>query len=128
MSPLLRSLLEQAEQLVPEEQLELIGHIAEQLKSRKLAEAKRQSITPLPRHKLSEFRGIVQSPMLGEDAQEWVSRTRREGTEHRERILPDSLQVAVAIVAGCEAILTNDAAFEKITELQVLRLDHLLLP
>jgi hypothetical protein len=87
MSPLLRSLLEQAEQLVPEEQLELIGHIAEQLKSKKLVEEKTQTIAPPPKHKLSEFRGIVQHPMLGEDAQEWVSRTRQEGTEHRERLL-----------------------------------------
>jgi predicted nucleic acid-binding protein len=40
--------------------------------------------------------------------------------------LPDSLQVAVAIVTGCDAIFTNDAAFEKITELQILLLSNLL--
>jgi predicted nucleic acid-binding protein len=41
--------------------------------------------------------------------------------------LPDSLQVAVAIVTGCDAIFTNDAAFERITELQVLLLSKLAL-
>jgi hypothetical protein len=86
MSPLLQSLLEQAEQLVPEEKLELISHIAEQLKARASIDEKAQS-PPSPKRKLSEFRGIVQHPMLGEDAQEWVSRTRREGTEHRESLL-----------------------------------------
>ena len=32
-----------------------------------------------------EIRGIVTYPMCGEDAQEWVSRTRRESDEHREK-------------------------------------------
>ncbi|WP_196521730.1 hypothetical protein [Nostoc sp. WHI] len=31
--------------------------------------------------------GMASYPLLGEDAQEWVSRTRREGDEHRERLL-----------------------------------------
>jgi predicted nucleic acid-binding protein len=34
--------------------------------------------------------------------------------------LPDALQVAAAKVAGCEAFLTNDAAFKRVTELRVL--------
>jgi len=37
-----------------------------------------------PRRKWSEIRGIVPHPYLGEDAQEWVSRTRREADEIRE--------------------------------------------
>jgi predicted nucleic acid-binding protein len=34
--------------------------------------------------------------------------------------LPDALQVAAAIIAGCEAFLTNDAALKRVTELRVL--------
>lgn len=32
-----------------------------------------------------EIRGAVAYPMCGEDAQEWVSRGRREADEHREK-------------------------------------------
>lgn len=38
---------------------------------------------------------------------------------------PDALHVATAIVAGCDAFLTNDAAIQKVTELRVLVLDEL---
>lgn len=31
--------------------------------------------------------GMFAYPMLGEDAQAWVTRTRREADEHRERLL-----------------------------------------
>ncbi|MEH2053936.1 type II toxin-antitoxin system VapC family toxin [Nostoc sp.] len=34
--------------------------------------------------------------------------------------LPDALQVAAAIIAGCEAFLTNDTALKRVTELKVL--------
>lgn len=34
--------------------------------------------------------------------------------------LPDALQVAAAIIAGCEAFLTNDAALKRVTKLRVL--------
>ncbi|MCC5627794.1 type II toxin-antitoxin system VapC family toxin [Nostoc sphaeroides CHAB 2801] len=34
--------------------------------------------------------------------------------------LPDALQVAAAIIAGCEAFLTNDAALKRVMELRVL--------
>lgn len=30
---------------------------------------------------------MVQYPFFGEDAQEWVTRTRREGDEHRQKLL-----------------------------------------
>ena len=35
----------------------------------------------------SEAEGMFSYPIMGEDAQEWVTRTRREGDEHRERQL-----------------------------------------
>lgn len=37
--------------------------------------------------------------------------------------LPDAFQLAVALAAGCEALLTNDATFRRVTELRVLVLD-----
>jgi predicted nucleic acid-binding protein len=39
--------------------------------------------------------------------------------------LPDSLQISVAIEAGCDAFLTNDRALQRVTELPVLVLDDL---
>ncbi|MFN6519204.1 MAG: type II toxin-antitoxin system VapC family toxin [Nostoc sp. CreGUA01] len=40
--------------------------------------------------------------------------------------LPDALQVAAALVAGCEAFLTNDAALKRVTELRILVVGELL--
>lgn len=40
---------------------------------------------------------------------------------------PDALQVAAALVAGCEAFLTNDKGLKRVTELRVLVLDDLTL-
>jgi predicted nucleic acid-binding protein len=39
--------------------------------------------------------------------------------------LPDALQVATALRAGCQAFLTNDAGFRRVAELRVLLLDEL---
>ncbi|MBI3952230.1 MAG: PIN domain-containing protein [Acidobacteria bacterium] len=39
--------------------------------------------------------------------------------------LTDAFQVAAALAAGCDALLTNDTAFKRITELRVLTLDEL---
>ena len=39
--------------------------------------------------------------------------------------LPDAFQVAVALAADCEALLTNDRRLGRVTELQVLVLDEL---
>ncbi|MCW3056005.1 MAG: hypothetical protein JWN14_5175 [Chthonomonadales bacterium] len=38
---------------------------------------------------------------------------------------PDALQVAVAIVAGCQAFLTNDLALKRVSELSILVVDEL---
>ncbi|NEQ67260.1 MAG: type II toxin-antitoxin system VapC family toxin [Symploca sp. SIO2D2] len=37
--------------------------------------------------------------------------------------LPDAFQVAVALAVGCEAFLTNDVIFRRVTELQILVLN-----
>lgn len=79
MSSLLQQVLQQVEQLTPEERLELIQKVAEGLKpSEKVAK---------PKPQWSDLKGLARYPMMGEDAQAWVSRTRREADEHRERVL-----------------------------------------
>jgi predicted nucleic acid-binding protein len=40
--------------------------------------------------------------------------------------MPDALQIAVALEAGCRAFLTNDAQLKRFAELDVLTLDDLL--
>jgi len=39
--------------------------------------------------------------------------------------IPDALQIAATLAAGCEAFLTNDATLKRVTELRVLVLDDL---
>ncbi len=56
----------------------MLEHLVKQIKQSVAVPAKLK-------HKLSEFRGIAKYPLLDEDAQEWVSRTRREGDEDREK-------------------------------------------
>lgn len=40
---------------------------------------------------------------------------------------PDALQIATAIEAGCDAFLTNDTSFRRVSEMRVLVLDDLTL-
>jgi hypothetical protein len=68
MSPSLEKILSEIEQLTPEEQLTVIGHLIERVK---------KYITQTqPKRKWSDLKGMAPYPLLGEDAQEWVSRTR----------------------------------------------------
>ena len=79
MNPLLEKILSEIEQLTPEEQLTVMGHLLEQMK---------KNITkPQGKPKWSDLKGMAPYPLAREDAQEWVSRTRREGDEHREHLL-----------------------------------------
>jgi len=39
--------------------------------------------------------------------------------------LPDAFQIAIALAADCDALLTNDAALKRVTELDVIVLDDL---
>lgn len=51
-----------------------------------------------------------------------------EAAEIRARYnlqLPDAFQIAVALAADCEAFLTNDVTFRRVTELHVLVLNEL---
>jgi len=39
--------------------------------------------------------------------------------------LPDAFQIAVGLVAKCEAFFKNDVGFRRVTELSILLLDEL---
>ncbi|KYC43325.1 hypothetical protein WA1_14680 [Scytonema hofmannii PCC 7110] len=79
MSWSLEKILSEIEQLTPEEQLTVMGQLVEHVK---------KHINQIqPKRKWSDLKGMAPYPLLGEDAQEWVSRTRQEGDEHRERLL-----------------------------------------
>ncbi|MBW4433196.1 MAG: hypothetical protein KME28_16090 [Pelatocladus maniniholoensis HA4357-MV3] len=79
MSPSLEKILSEIEQLTLEEQLAVMGHLVERVKKH-ITQAQ-------PKRKWSDLKGMAPYPLLGEDAQEWVSRTRRFSDEHRERLL-----------------------------------------
>jgi hypothetical protein len=79
MSLSLEKILSEIEQLTPEEQLTVMGHLVERVKKHVTqAQAKRN---------WSDLKGMASYPLFGEDAQDWVSRSRREGDELRERFL-----------------------------------------
>ncbi len=73
----LSQIIKQIESLPLGDQLEIIAHLAEK--------ARQQYLTAPSRHHWREIRGIASYPLFGEDAQSWVSRTRREGDALREQ-------------------------------------------
>ena len=75
----LHNLIKQAEALSPDELLRLIAYLVEKVRA--------TYPSPKPRRTCAEICGAAPYPLLGEDAQAWVSRTRREDTEQRERQL-----------------------------------------
>ncbi len=77
-----RAILKRAEALSPEERQELLDQLQEQV------ETEEHAVEPRP--SWQSIAGTLPYPVLGEDAQEWVSRTRREGDENREKRLRKS--------------------------------------
>jgi hypothetical protein len=71
----LTEVMARAERLSQHEQLLLIAYLAEN--------AAKMGEPVSPRRSLMEFRGIASYPLFGEDAQAWVTRTRRESDETR---------------------------------------------
>jgi hypothetical protein len=82
MSPSLEKILSEIEQLTPEDQLTLMGHLVEQIK--------KHVTQPQPKRKWGDLKGMSPYPLFGEDAQKWVSETRRFGDEHREQLLQEN--------------------------------------
>ena len=73
----LGNLIREAESLTGDERLQLAIHL---LKKARKARAK-----PEPRRKWAELCGLAASPMVGEDAQDWVSSSRRESDDRRDQ-------------------------------------------
>jgi hypothetical protein len=71
-------LLQQAELLPPDQQLQFVALLVERIRQRYPTEA--------PRPRWRDIQGSAPYPLAGEDAQAWVSRTRREGDERREQV------------------------------------------
>jgi hypothetical protein len=78
MSPQLQQVLSDIDRLSRTDRFQVMTHVIESIKEyvpREPVKSQRQ---------WSDLQGMATSPLMGEDAQEWVSRTRREGDEHRE--------------------------------------------
>jgi len=69
--------LQEVQQLSPEEQLRVIARVAERLSSERLPG------NGAPRWE--DYAGSASYPLCGQDAQEWVTRTRRESDDVRSR-------------------------------------------
>ncbi len=70
---------EVVKRLSPPERLRLVERIAHDLSAQPAAGERPEE------YDLLSLGGIAPNLLAGEDAQEWVSRTRREADEHRER-------------------------------------------
>lgn len=82
MSPLMEQILQEIEQLTPDEQKQLSERLAERVKS---SEGANQ-----PKRSWQELRGIAPNILEGKDAQDWVNELRDEW-EEREVGVRESL-------------------------------------
>jgi hypothetical protein len=77
MTVIVKEILRQAEPLSADEQLTLAALLIEQ--------ARKKASAPIERRKWLDVVGAAPYPLTGEDAQVWVTRTRQEGDDERER-------------------------------------------
>ena len=70
VSPILQELMQRADTLQADEKLILIAHLA--------TFARSQTGTPTLRRAWQEIAGAAPHPLLGMDAQQWVTQSRRE--------------------------------------------------
>nr|WP_230966796.1 hypothetical protein [Nostoc commune] len=63
--------------------MQVLEHLVKQIKQ----SVDSVAVTQKPKYKVTDFYGIAPNLLGGEDAQEWVSKTRRGGDEHREWLL-----------------------------------------
>ena len=82
---LLNELMSKSEKLNIEEKLKLMRYLSNNLQIN-------DNSTPKPRRKWRDIQGKATYPLVGEDAQEWVSRTRQEATENREQIIRNNYE------------------------------------
>lgn len=78
MTVKLQEAISQVEALSPDEQYELVATIVENLRTKARNGSKKS-------YSWKAAKGIVAYPLAGEDAQEWVTRTRAEGDDEREK-------------------------------------------
>ena len=71
----LEMLMKQANTLTVDEQLQLAAYLVQEA---------RKGYVPTRGRKWQEIYGSAPYPLAGEDAQDWVTRTRRESDEQRE--------------------------------------------
>lgn len=76
----IEELIANAEKLSIGEQLQLVTHLLENIRQTHIS-----ALTPHCRW--SDIRGTAPYPLMGEDAQSWVSNTRAEADAHREQTL-----------------------------------------
>jgi hypothetical protein len=79
MNSSLQKMFSEIDKLTPEEQVTLLELLVERMK--------KHLIPAQNKRKWSDLKGMAAHPLFGEDAQQWVSQTRREGDEHREDLL-----------------------------------------
>jgi hypothetical protein len=80
MSPQLQQVLNDVDCLSLTDRIQVMTHVIESIKEYIPTEPVKST------RKWSDIKGMATTPLMGEDAQEWVSRSRREGDEHRERV------------------------------------------
>ncbi len=73
----LKELKEKAKKLTPEENLDLITHLLNRVRT--------VGFASVDRRKWSEICGKAPYPLVGEDAQAWVTRNRKESDERRKK-------------------------------------------
>jgi hypothetical protein len=78
MSPLLEKILQEIEQLSPDEQKQLSERLAERVKS--------SEVVNQPKRSWQELRGIAPNILGGRDAQEWVNELRNEWEERELKL------------------------------------------
>ena len=74
----LQELMQRSTELDDSEKLELISHLANSVR---VGEG-----TSRPHYRWSDIEGALPYPMVGEDAQEWVTRSREESDERLSRL------------------------------------------
>lgn len=74
----INELITNAEQLPLAEQLQLVTTLLEKIRQSYAA-------TDVPRLRWSDICGVAPYPLVGEDAQNWVNRTRSEADAYREQ-------------------------------------------
>ncbi len=79
----IHDIMKQTESLTTEEKFILLGYLIRQTKYSNNNEAKYTSL------KSKDVCGLVPYPFFHEDAQQWISRTRKEDDSHREFLLKD---------------------------------------